>query len=210
VQSPITNLQSLSPVYDIVNVNSFIELFDKINDLKQLPRTGWLLAGVSSPESVADHCYATTMLALVVAEVVNADWLGQGLLQPLMVDRVLRIALVHDLAESIVTDLPKRSTELIGRSVKHEAEAQAITQIFYTLPSGGSYIQLWHEYDAASTPEARLVRDADKLDKLEMVYQALRYEQRGHRNLDEFWQGHTWHYPACLAFYEQLLQRRSK
>jgi putative hydrolase of HD superfamily len=190
-----------------VNSIEFIDLFNKINDLKQLPRTGWLLAGVSSPESVADHCYATTMMALVLAEVVNADWLSQGLLQPLAVDRALRIALVHDLAESILTDLPKRSAELLGRNIKHEAEAQAITQILYTLPSGGSYIQLWHEYDAATTPEARLVRDADKL---EMVHQALRYEQRGHHNLGEFWQDHAWYYPASQAVYEQLLQRRSR
>lgn len=190
-----------------MNSDVLIALFNKINDLKQLPRTGWLLAGVSSPESIAEHSFATLLLALLLADLINTDWLGQGLAQPLDVDRVLRIALVHDLAESILTDLPKRSADLLGRAVKHEAEAQAITQLFYAQPAGGSYIQLWHEYHVGATPEARLVRDADKL---EMVHQAGRYEARGHRNLDEFWQGHTWHYPASGALFAQLIRLRGK
>ena len=37
------------------------------------------------------------------------------------------------------------------------------------LPGGHDYTILWNEYDARSTPEARLVADADKL---EMVHQA--------------------------------------
>jgi putative hydrolases of HD superfamily len=188
-----------------VEAQKFLELIDRINDLKQLPRTGWLLAGISSPESIADHSLATALVALLLADAINTDWPSQGLTQPLADDRVLRIALVHDLAESLLTDLPKRSTDLLSRSVKHAAEAQAMTQLFQAMPTGDSYRQLWHEYAEAATPEAKVVRDADKL---EMVHQAWRYEQRGHRNLQEFWQGHTWQYPLSRALFEHLYQQR--
>jgi putative hydrolase of HD superfamily len=189
-----------------VDIERVTTLFNCIHDLKQLPRTGWLLAGVSSPESVAEHILATTWCALFLAEEINGSWPAHGLAAPLNVDRVIRIALVHDLAETILTDLPKRSTELIGRVAKHTAEARAFEQLFGGLQQGEPYRRLWAEYAAATTPEARLVQD---VDKLEMVQQALRYEQRGHCNLQEFWQGHTWHYTASKTVFEHLQQMRN-
>jgi putative hydrolase of HD superfamily len=72
-----------------------------VNDLKRLPRTGWLLAGVPAAESVAEHTLATTFVALVLAETINTDWAAASLTQPLEIARILRIALVHDLAESL-------------------------------------------------------------------------------------------------------------
>lgn len=183
-----------------------LALLDKVNDLKQLPRTGWLLAGVSAPESIAEHCYATALLALLLGEAINAEWAALGLARPLDLERVLRIALLHDLAESVLTDLPRRSADLFGRAAKHAAEAQVTQQIFADMPTGAVYAAYWQEYDAAATPEAQIVRDADKL---ELVHQALRYEERGQRNLHEFWQGHTWHFPTSAALFAELQTRRA-
>lgn len=184
-----------------MSIEALPALFDQLNDLKQLPRTGWLLAGVSSPESIADHCLATTLMASLLADAVNADWPGQGLTQPLDRAQVVWIALMHDLAESVVTDLPTRTTEVLGRDAKHAAEARAMLQLFGQVAHGDAYIAGWRAYAESATPEARLVRDADKL---ELVHQALRYERRGHPTLNEFWQGHTWHFPASAALFAAL------
>ncbi|MGL4648612.1 MAG: HD domain-containing protein, partial [Caldilineaceae bacterium] len=70
-------------------------LLDAANDLKRLPRTGWLLAGVRPAESVADHSYATALLALALADSINRDPQAQGLSEVLDVGRVLQIALLH-------------------------------------------------------------------------------------------------------------------
>ncbi len=180
-------------------------LLDQVNHLKHLPRAGWLLAKVSGPESVADHTTATTILALFLAEMVNQDLMDNGLTTPLDIPRVVTLALLHDLAESVLTDLPKRSSQLLGADVKHGAESQAMTQILADLPNAAYYLDLWGEYDAGITPEARLVKDADKL---EMVHQALSYAQRGHTNLDEFWTGHVWHYAATRTLFAQLMAPR--
>lgn len=188
----------------VAQLQAILQFFTRINDLKLLPRTGWLLAGVSEPESLADHTCGVSLYVLFLAEAINADLDSQGLAEPLDVERAVALALIHDLAESVLTDLPTRSTAVLGKHAKHQAEAQIIQSLLADLPSGQRYQQLWQEYDAVSTPEARLVKD---VDRLEMVVQALRYAERGHRNLREFWEGHHWHYPICAELYARLLQR---
>ncbi len=178
-----------------------LALFRQANYLKNLPRTRWLLAGVAQPESLADHTCLVAIYALFLAEAVNADPAAQGLGRPLDVGRVVSLALIHDLAESLLTDLPKRSTAALGAEAKHAAEERIIADLLGDLPGGARYIDLWREYDAGSTPEARLVKD---VDKLEMVMQSVRYAERGHTNLREFRTGHAWHYPISHTLFEQL------
>ncbi|MCB0062713.1 MAG: HD domain-containing protein [Caldilineaceae bacterium] len=175
--------------------------------LKQLPRTGWLFAGVRQPESIADHSYATAWTALLLAEEINQDYAAQGLTAPLDCAQVMQIALVHDLAESVLTDLPKRSAELLGKEQKHRAEAEAIEVLLKPMPNGDAYIASWYAYTESSTPEARLVRDADKL---ELLFQALRYAESGYQNLQDFWEGHSWTYPASEALWQTLCQQRTE
>lgn len=187
-------------------LSSALLFLTHVQALKQLPRTGWLFAGVAQPESVAEHSFVLSWLALLLAEQINQAYTAQGLNQPLDVARIAQIALVHDLAESILTDLPKRSTDLLGKAVKHQAEALAMQQICRQLPNHAHYLACWQEYVDGTTPEGRLVRDADKL---EMIHQALCYEQAGQRNLAEFWQGHQWHYAASRNFFEELCRLRT-
>jgi 5'-deoxynucleotidase YfbR-like HD superfamily hydrolase len=107
----------------------------------------------------------------------------------------------------VVTDLPKRSTDLLGKEQKHRAEAEAIQTLLQQMPNGDDYIACWHVYAEASTPESRLVRDADKL---EMLFQALRYAESGHQNLQDFWEGHRWTYPASEALWQTLCKQRAQ
>ena len=188
------------------NAAAIVTLLDHGSILKRLPRMGWLLNGVIPCESVADHTAGVALLTLVLAGTINTDWRSEGLDAPLDVGRAVTLAVLHDLAESIVTDLPKRSAELLGSEAKHSAEAAAIDSLLANLPSGHDYAILWSEYGARATPEARLVADADKL---EMVHQALQYERAGHRTLDEFWRGHRWHYGLCEHLFEVLQKQRT-
>lgn len=185
---------------------ALFEYLEHVNVLKRLPRTGWLLNGVAPCESVADHSLAVALLAIGLAETVNENWAAEGLVRPLDVGQVVTIAVVHDLAEGLLTDLPKRSTELLGKTAKHAAEAKAMATILGAVVNGDKYARLWEDYNSAATPEARLVRDADKL---EMVHQALVYERAGQRNLHEFWEAHPWHYAASARLYADLRRQRS-
>ena len=181
------------------------QILSAATTLKRLPRTGWLFAGVAQPESVADHSWATALLALTLAGWINEEPSAYGLSSPLDMGRVAQIAVVHDLAESVVTDLPRRVTELLGKDVKHRAEATALAQITSGLPASADFVSLWREYSELATPEGRLVQDADKL---EMVHQALAYEQAGNQNLGEFWEQYSWHYSVSEEVYADLVKTR--
>lgn len=188
------------------SARGLLHLLTEAHHLKQLPRMGWLFANVAAPESVAAHTCLTAILALFLGDTINLDWAAQGLTEPLDMERVLRLALIHDLGESVLTDLPRRSTDLLSSEVKHAAEDNAIQQLAAALPTGAELLRTWREYDAKSSPESRLVKDADRLD---MVYQALSYERRGHTNLDEFWHGHNWNFTASRELFELLCQQRT-
>ena len=173
-----------------MNKNELVGLLLEIATLKWIPRTGWEMRGVPRVESVADHSYGVVFVSLALAE------------------KVLLMALFHDLAEVRVTDLPVSAANLISKEVKRQAELSAITELLAPLSSGERWKALWQEFEDCASAEGRLVRDADKL---EMMVQCLRYEQAGSRGLDEFWQTMDqweWHYTLSAELYAHLKEMR--
>jgi putative hydrolase of HD superfamily len=81
-----------------------------IGRVKHLPRTGWLRSGIVDCESVASHMYRMAVLAFM---------LNDGSVDR---DKCIRMALVHDLAESIVGDITPYCG--ISDTTKHERELQ--------------------------------------------------------------------------------------
>lgn len=151
---------------DAVPVSSTLEFMLVVGRLKANKRTGWMLRSVPGPESIADHMYRMSVLAfLLPAESVNRE-------------RCIRMALVHDMAESLVGDITPHCG--ISKEAKERMEDDAMGKIRALLADRHPAVaeemyQLWREYAAAETPEAQLVKD---LDKLEMVLQAYEYERQ--------------------------------
>jgi putative hydrolase of HD superfamily len=77
------------------------------------------------------------------------------------------MCLVHDLAEVIVGDLTPHD-EIRGEE-KHQLEREAM------LAMAPEWVDLFDEYESASTPEAKFVKTMDKLD---MGLQAIRYTEQ--------------------------------
>ncbi|KUH33508.1 oxetanocin [Thermococcus celericrescens] len=154
---------------------SLIDLFIEAGNLKKLPRTGWLLRGVSNPESIADHSYRVALITLFLADELRAKGVE------IDVERALKIAVLHDLAEARVTDIPLTAQYYLD---KGKAEKKAAMELFIKTPNPREYFRLWREYEEGLSLEGRLVKFADKL---EMLVQALEYEKAGFKDLDEFW-----------------------
>jgi putative hydrolase of HD superfamily len=142
--------------------------------LKNLARSGWLLREISREdcESVADHVFATAFLALLLSERYP-----QGLDRL----RVLELVLIHELGEIDAGDLTP--ADGLSPNAKHERESKGVRRVASLLSSSDRIIDLWNEYEAGETPEARFVR---QIDKLEMAFQAAAYERNSSRNLEEF------------------------
>lgn len=160
--------------------SDLLAFFRAIENLKRTPRTGWLDRGIpeAEAESVADHTLLTTLIAWTLAQNDPA----------LDADRVLKLAIVHDIAEALVGDIPPYEPEDIpdgsdpgalhaffsvrrkaspeAEAAKHATEQAAAGELFAMLPErvAEEFRDLWDEYESRTTPEARFVKDVDRLE----------------------------------------------
>jgi putative hydrolase of HD superfamily len=135
--------------------------------LKRLPRTGWLIAGINSPESVAEHTFRTAIIGSLLATMEGADPAKTALL-----------CLFHDTQESRIGDVPS-----VGKGYVVTAPNQEVTadQVAGFPPGIGEAVrQVVEEYEAQESIEAQLARDADKL---ECLIQAREYEAQGYADV---------------------------
>jgi len=152
-------------------MKDILELLHKIGELKDVKRKGWVLKKVPSPESVADHSFRISVMALLLAEDFDLDK-----------DKCIQMALIHDIAEAIVGDITPHDN--ISTNEKHELEEKAIKSMFKDLGKN-DLIELWLEYKEQRSPEAKFIKE---LDKIETILQTSEYEQKYPQlNLSEFW-----------------------
>ena len=101
-------------------------------------------------------------------------------------ERVLRMALLHDWAETRVGDLPKTAARYFDAEVRRTAETSAFADIVSEVGAAqAEYESLYRDYEQRDSLEARLVKAADVVD---LLVQAYALERAGARGLDEFWE----------------------
>ena len=165
--SAIQIVRNLSLSFEnIVGINEMIEkFFQKVLVLKNVPRRGWKeKLKINDPESVADHSYSTAVMSMILSD-----------LEGFNSEKIIRMALLHDLGESIIGDI---IPEDMTKDEKINKENLAIKQILKNIPSkiAEPYFEIWNEYQKNHSKEARLLHD---IDKLEMAFQAKFYQNKG-------------------------------
>ena len=150
------------------NTIDFLSICGK---LKQTKRTGWTEYEeiTSQVESVADHSFRIALMAFVFG-LQQEEEKEEKVLD---VQKLVTMALVHDIAESIVGDITPHCG--ISKEEKNTLEVEAMRELKETLGdvAGETIETLWLEYENGSSREARVVKE---LDKLEMLLQASEYE----------------------------------
>lgn len=163
-----------------IEASNIIAFLAELQRLKVVPRTGWLLRGVRDVESVADHSYGVALIAMLLADLAQAQGFEPD------VEKVLRMALLHDLTEARTGDLPNTIKRHFDKKSLSAADESIADEMLLGLGAlGEEYQLLWREYEERETLEARIVKAADKLD---LLLQAREYEKGGARNLNEFWE----------------------
>ena len=111
-------------------------------------------------DTVAAHCWRLSIITFIVIDELNLD------LDPL---KVVKLALAHDLPESITGDIASRIIKSNNlNKIKKIKEKKAILKIKAKLPkkSADEILLLWKEYHEGKTEEAKFVCAMDKIEGL--------------------------------------------
>jgi putative hydrolase of HD superfamily len=136
---------------EIEGVLTFLKAAER---LKTVTRSGWTSAG--QPESVAEHTWRLCLMAM----------LFYGSTPGIDLARLLRMCLIHDLGEAIRGDVPAPAQQAgTNKAVDERAD---LLQLTASLPPSqrGEILELWDEYEAAASPEAKLAKGLDKLETI--------------------------------------------
>ncbi|XP_074115527.1 5'-deoxynucleotidase HDDC2 [Cotesia typhae] len=146
-----------------MNFMKLQEFMELVGQLKHIKRTGWVLRNIEGSETIAAHMYRMAVLSLLVDTQENLDK-----------NKIMQMALVHDLAECIVGDITPHCG--ISPEEKHRLEDDAMMKICQLLGNQGSNIlEIFREYESQQSNEAKYVKDLDRLD---LISQAYEYEKR--------------------------------
>jgi len=158
------------------------------NKLKEMPRTGWVLMQVKNPESIADHTFRVAVATWLMSEKAGLN-----------VERAIKIALFHELAEIYTGDITpfsyyqglsvkkKKDKELLMKwvrlsknekekreKVKFRREKKAFLKLTDSLETKlkNEIYSHWYDNEKRISKEAKFVR---QLDRIETLLQSIEY-----------------------------------
>ncbi|QHT63719.1 HD domain-containing protein [Paenibacillus lycopersici] len=143
----------------------------EIDKLKTIQRQARIMHG-DRFENDAEHSWHLAMMALILRQEANAE---------IDLLKVVKMLLVHDIVEIDAGDTFAYDTK--GHEDKDERERRAANRIFGLLPEAQEreLHELWREFEAKETPEARFASSLDRLQPL----------IHNHHNEGESWQRHS-------------------
>ncbi len=166
-----------------------VNFFHEIGKLKRKPRRGWVINDIKNPESIAEHTFRAAVMAWVLGKRKKLD-----------IEKVLKIALIHDICEvyagdttpydSILPRTKKKRAELLKTwprfsnserkrlaQEKHKREKKALEKLLSKLPHDikKEIKNLWLDYERGLTAEGRFFR---QMDRLEDFLQSMEYWQK--------------------------------
>lgn len=167
-----------------------IEFIMKIGKSKKIARSGWIREEIKDPESVAEHSFQLSVLAMILADQLGVDK-----------EKLIKMALLHDLGAVVTKDIVWSRGGVVDmkkESEKIDREKKEIAKAFKIIGRSKEYLEIFQEMVERTTQEAKLFWE---LDKLEMAIQSLDYELSQNKKLDEFFIN------ADLNIYSPLLRK---
>jgi putative hydrolase of HD superfamily len=152
------------PEPDVEGLTNFLY---EMGLLKRYKRAGWLIAGVDNPESIAEHSFRTAIIGFLLAVMEGAD-----------PTKTAALCLFHDTQETRIGDVPSVGKGYVVTAPNPEVTADQV--VGFPAEVGQAVRELVDEYEARQSVEARLAKDADKL---ECLIQAREYQAQGHEDV---------------------------
>ncbi|KAI9655865.1 MAG: hypothetical protein M1829_000467 [Trizodia sp. TS-e1964] len=177
-----------------------VPFFHFLERLKTTKREGWKRFGVEHSESISDHMYRMSILVMMAPPSLSSR---------LNIPHCTKMALVHDMAESLVGDI----TPVDGVPKEEKSRRERLTMEYMTtnllgkVAGGGQHLlELWDEYEDGRTLESKFVHD---IDKIELLLQMTEYERSHKIDLGEFtWVADKIELPEVKAWAIEVLKER--
>lgn len=190
-----------------VKASDYIDLFLRANSSKKIPRTGWVMNNIDQPESVAEHTFSLSFLTMQLAPI-----LSQKLDYPLNTNKLIKMAILHDIGEVETGDVVVARAGLIDlkkREQKEKMEKEGIKKLFKITDKSRLALSLYNEMIERNTIESKIFW---QLDKLDMGIQALEYELTQGKDLSEFFENVkvSIFNPFLIELFQEILNRRKK
>lgn len=128
----------------------YVNFLNIIEKLKCNTRHSWTSNG--RHESVAEHSWRLAVMALLCKDEYP----------DINIDKVIKMALIHDLGEAVTGDVPA----FYKTNADELNETNAIQSLLNNLPSEfqNEFSQLFNEMRTLSSPEAKLLKALDNLE----------------------------------------------
>lgn len=135
-------------------IKNLLAFYIEAEKLKTTMRHSWT-SDKNRQESSADHSWMLCLVAMTIFEHLDIQ------LDQL---RVLKMLVLHDLAEAITGDIPAFDKK--GRIGKYAKEKKAMQQLLEPLPetTKHEFLELWNEYELRETIEAKVAQAIDKFE----------------------------------------------
>jgi len=181
-------------------MRDILNFFIEVGKLKNKGRRGWELHNIRNPETTAEHIFRMAIVAWTL-----------GKMKKLNTERVIKMALIHDLCEVYAPDLTpydpllpktkdkKKIMEALKRwpkftpdlkikkhTEKHRMESLALDKLIAKLsPSFRAEIKnLWMDFEKGLSKEGRFVKQVDKMENL---LQGLEYWKKHGKIQHKLW-----------------------
>jgi putative hydrolase of HD superfamily len=148
--------------------NDLAKFLYEVGQLKRVKRSGWWIAGVKDPETVAEHSFRTAVIAYLLARLEGVD-----------PGKAVVMALFHDMPETRTNDAHR----IVMRYADwRDVDKKAIGEQSKRLPDemAKQMVTLFEEFEKEVSTEAKVVRDADLL---ECIIQAREYQTLGYTDV---------------------------
>lgn len=134
-----------------------IEFILEVDKIKNIFRMTKIHDG-SRRENDAEHSWHLALMAFLLSEYSKEDDID--------ILKVMKMCLVHDIVEIDAGDT--FCYDAVGNMDKLEREQKAAKRIFGLLPEdqGKELMELWEEFDAMETPEAKYAASMDRLQPM--------------------------------------------
>ena len=134
---------------NMVNIEKITNFFFEIAGLRRLIRSHSQFIDTAN-DNISDHIFRVALIGMVLAKMENCDE-----------NKVIKIALFHDLAEARTGD-----ANYIQKQYSKRFEEEAIKDQTEHLPIKDEAVALFKEYQERKTKESIVVKDADMLDQM--------------------------------------------